>query len=213
MSAIQMAPNASGTGTLSIASPNTNSNRTITLPDATTTIVGTDATQTLTNKTIGSGYGGGAFVAGTAVAATSGTSIDFTSIPSWVQQITVVFDSVSTSAGATAMIVQLGTVSGVEATGYTSVISSASAATSATSGFLVEYQAIAAGNRNGAVQLSKVTSNTWVCQVVVAYFDTTYATTVGGGRKALSGTLDRVRITTTGGTQTFDNGTINIFYQ
>lgn len=41
MSAIQMAPNASGTGTLSIASPNTNSNRTITLPDATTTLFGT----------------------------------------------------------------------------------------------------------------------------------------------------------------------------
>lgn len=41
MSAIQMAPNASGTGTLSIASPNTNTNRTLTLPDATGTLVNT----------------------------------------------------------------------------------------------------------------------------------------------------------------------------
>jgi len=32
--------------------PNSNTNRTLTIPDATTTIVGTDATQTLTNKSI-----------------------------------------------------------------------------------------------------------------------------------------------------------------
>jgi hypothetical protein len=53
MSKITLAPNASGTGTLTIAAPNTNTDRTITLPDVTTTLVGTDATQTLTNKTIG----------------------------------------------------------------------------------------------------------------------------------------------------------------
>jgi len=54
MSRITLAPNASGTGTLTIAAPNTNTDRTITLPDVTTTLVGTDATQTLTNKTIAS---------------------------------------------------------------------------------------------------------------------------------------------------------------
>jgi hypothetical protein len=44
--------NASGTGTLTVEAPNTSTNRTLTLPDATTTLVGTDATQTLTNKSI-----------------------------------------------------------------------------------------------------------------------------------------------------------------
>jgi hypothetical protein len=53
MSRITLAPNASGSGTLTVAAPNTNTDRTITLPDVTTTLVGTDATQTLTNKTIG----------------------------------------------------------------------------------------------------------------------------------------------------------------
>ena len=52
MSRITLAPNASGTGTLTVAAPNTNTDRTLTLPDATTTLVGTDATQTLTNKSI-----------------------------------------------------------------------------------------------------------------------------------------------------------------
>jgi hypothetical protein len=35
-----------------VAAPNTNTDRTLTLPDVTTTLVGTDATQTLTNKTL-----------------------------------------------------------------------------------------------------------------------------------------------------------------
>jgi hypothetical protein len=34
-----------------------------------------------------------AIVSGTSVASTSGTSIDFTSIPSWVKRITVMFDA------------------------------------------------------------------------------------------------------------------------
>lgn len=52
MSKIALTPNASGTGTLTIAAPNTNTDRTLTLPDVTTTLVGTDASQTLTNKSI-----------------------------------------------------------------------------------------------------------------------------------------------------------------
>jgi hypothetical protein len=52
MSLVAISGNASGTGTLTIAAPNTNSNFTLTLPTATTELVGTDATQTLTNKTL-----------------------------------------------------------------------------------------------------------------------------------------------------------------
>jgi len=52
MSAVQLQGNASGTGTFTISSPNSNSNRALALPDADTTLVGTDATQTLSNKTL-----------------------------------------------------------------------------------------------------------------------------------------------------------------
>jgi hypothetical protein len=44
MSAISLQGNASGTGTLSIAAPNTNTNRTLTLPDNTGTLISTGST-------------------------------------------------------------------------------------------------------------------------------------------------------------------------
>lgn len=48
MSKIALTPNASGTGTLTIAAPNTNSDRTLTLPDVT----GTFLTSTLTGTPV-----------------------------------------------------------------------------------------------------------------------------------------------------------------
>ena len=44
---------------------------------------------------------------GTAVASTSGTSNDFTSIPSWVKRITVMFNGVSTN-GTSPVQLQIG---------------------------------------------------------------------------------------------------------
>ena len=52
MSKIALSGNASGTGTLTIAAPNTNTDRTLDLPDAGGTMVLDTATQTLTNKDI-----------------------------------------------------------------------------------------------------------------------------------------------------------------
>jgi hypothetical protein len=52
MSLVKVSGNASGTGTLTIAAPNTNTDYTLTLPQATDTLAGIAATQTLTNKTL-----------------------------------------------------------------------------------------------------------------------------------------------------------------
>jgi hypothetical protein len=52
MSIVKISGNASGTGIFTIAAPNSNTNRTQTLPDATGTVVLDSATQTLTNKTL-----------------------------------------------------------------------------------------------------------------------------------------------------------------
>jgi hypothetical protein len=56
-------------------------------------------------------------VLSTAVASTSGTSIDFTGLPAWVKRITVSFQGVSTN-GTSPVCALIGTSSGIVSTGY-----------------------------------------------------------------------------------------------
>jgi hypothetical protein len=166
------------------------------------------------NGTTGVQGNSGAFVAGTAVASTSGTSIDFTSIPSWVKRVTVMFDSVSTN-GSSVLLVQAGSGS-ITTSGYlgsSGVMNggNVSSVNNNTAGFGV-FNNAAVAIVYGTVVLTLVGSNTWVASGTQGYSVNVYAG-VTGGRIALSGALDRVRITTTNGTDTFDAGSINILYE
>jgi hypothetical protein len=151
---------------------------------------------------------------GTAVTA-SGTAVDFTGIPSWVKRITVMFSEMSVS-GTSIPLVRLGTSSGVEATGYlasSGVIISGTGDTTNTTGFPI-FMNQAAARLSGSIIFSLLNSstNTWVGQGVVGS-TTTQACIMTGGTKSLSAVIDRVRITTANGTDTFDSGTINILYE
>jgi len=153
-------------------------------------------------------------VRGTAVNSTSGTSIDFTSIPSWVKRVTVMFNAVSTS-GTSLLQVQLGSGS-VTTTGYLAasayITTAAAANATATSGFIINQNA-ANYSTQGSVIFSLLSSNTWVAQGVL-YQSTAIAYTIFmTGSIALSGSLDRVRLTTVNGTDTFDAGSVNILYE
>jgi len=152
---------------------------------------------------------------GTAVASTSGTSIDFTSIPSWVKRITVMFNGVSTN-GSSPVNVQLGDSGGVETTSYTgrsAFLNSGSGGDAANStGFQIYGSGGASNTNNGSMIISLVGSNIWVMQGVISGSSTSVCCFVSGA-KTLSDTLDRVRITTVGGTDTFDAGSINILYE
>ena len=166
------------------------------------------------NGTTGVQDNSGAFVAGTAVASTSGTSIDFTSIPSWVKRVTVMFDGVSTN-GTSNFLIQVGDSGGVEATGYvsTSVTTDSTGGTagaSSTAGYIV-FTGAAANTQNSLHIITNISGNTWVAmhQGIL----TTTNIVGGGGSKSTSATLDRVRITTVNGTDTFDAGSINILYE
>jgi hypothetical protein len=151
---------------------------------------------------------------GTAVASTSGTSIDFTSIPSWVKRITVMFDGVSLNGSAN-IFIQLGTSSGVVSTGYTSTSitlnsASGSAGASSTNAFLV-FDGTASYVFEGSCVINLVSSNSYVSSH--SYLINTTNIVIGSGSISLGGTLDRVRITTSNGTDTFDAGSINILYE
>lgn len=149
----------------------------------------------------------------TAVASTSGTSITFSSLPSWIKRITVMFSGVSTS-GTSSILIQLGAGS-VTNTGYASVGTRFGASSGAsgnyTTGFGI-FQAAAADVIGGAIQLTNHSSNIWVASGATSATNST-ANMTTSGYISLSGTLDRVVITTVNGTDTFDAGSINILYE
>jgi len=153
----------------------------------------------------------------TAQASTSGTSIDFTSIPSWVKRITVMFNGVSTN-GTSNLQCQIGTSGGVQTSSYISVVttvfSGTSVATSITTGFGLCANMANTVTNQGAFRISLLDSSTglWVYDGTLTRGDSA-ANYVFAGSKTLSGTLDRVRITTVNGTDTFDAGSINILYE
>jgi hypothetical protein len=152
----------------------------------------------------------------TAVPSTSGTSIDFTDMPSWVKRITVMFSGVS---GSGTSIPQIQVGSGLIVTsGYTSGAFSPNTLNTvgATSGFILAGGSVlAAQTRNGAITLHNISGNTWIGSGVlgIGVNGAWQGADVSGGSILLSGTLDRVRITTVNGTDTFDAGTINILYE
>jgi len=156
----------------------------------------------------------GTLVQGTAVASTSGTSIDFTSIPSWVKRVTVMFNLVSTS-GTSNILIQIGSGS-ITTSGYSSsasfVTSVVSSATS-TAGLLVTAALAGISETNGNIMLCLQNNNTWVNSGTVSIVPSTGTQFCGGVSPTLGGALDRVRITTVNGTDTFDAGSINIQYE
>jgi len=144
----------------------------------------------------------------TAVTA-SGTVVLFTGIPSWVKRVTVMFSGVTRSASAN-ILIQIGSGS-VTTTGYVSTANGTNQANatggfSSTSGF-----GLRAGTLSALSVTTLVGSNVYV-NAMSGKFSTSDAQ-FGGGDVTLGGSLDRVNITTTNGTDTFTGGTINILYE
>lgn len=162
--------------------------------------------------------GASTITSGTAVASTSGTSVDFTSIPSWVKRITVMFQGVSTS-GASPITVRLGTSGGFASTGYlgaASTVSAGVATTNFTTGFEENGSGgtAAASVRHGAYTISLINPSIYafVCTGILNYSNETRSNFLSGS-KTLSDVLTQIRITTVNGTDTFDAGSINILYE
>jgi len=190
-------------GAITLAAPSVAGTNTLTLPAVTGTLVAT--------------VGGGAITSGTAVATTSGTSVDFTGIPSWVKRVTVMLNGVSTNGTTPALAIQLGAGS-IATTGYIAgqtyslVSGSTAGGLSSTTYFPIQF-GVASYVVTGALVFNLLASNLWAAEGVVYNAITAPYICQVAGVVALSGTLDRVRLTTSNGTDTFDAGSVNILYE
>lgn len=153
---------------------------------------------------------------GSAVVSASGVAVDFIGIPSWAKRITVIYRSLSTT-GSSPIVVRLGS-GGVTASGYagagadmgSGVVPSVSGETT---GFRLQAANSAAVTLRGVLSLCRQAGNVWVATGTSSRDPGANNAGFSAGDVALAGPLDRIRITTVGGTDTFDDGTINISWE
>lgn len=182
-------------GTVSIAAPAVAGSNTLTLQAATAT----NSVNTLA----------------TAVASTSGTSIDFLNLPSWVKRITVMYSGVSTSATSSYLVQLVTGASTVVNTGYVSANSQGNGAVStstSTAGFIVHGSVSGTDSVSGMIFIGNITGNTWV-ETGNLNGNASGQFNASAGTVALGAVLTGVRITTVNGTDTFDAGSVNILYE
>ena len=158
---------------------------------------------------------------GTAVATTSGTSIDFTNVPANVRRITLMYDQISFDT-ATNWQVQLGDSGGFETSGYYAsaayvFYNASDLSTGYQTGFVFGHSTIGFGC-SGRMVIENLEGNTWVSNAITATGNvnstsTSWTTYMSAGVKTLSDTLTQIRLTTISGTSTFDNGQVNVLYE
>ena len=149
----------------------------------------------------------------TAVATTSGTSIDFTGIPAGVKRITVMGSGVSTN-GTSNILVRLGDSGGIETTGYTGGWGNPSAQSASTVGFVV-MDSTAANAYDFVMDLNLIDVSifSWMASGMCISSAANQSLRIMTGNKPLSAVLDRISLTTAGGSNTFDAGKMNISWE
>jgi hypothetical protein len=154
-----------------------------------------------------------ALTSGTPQASTSGTTITFTGIPSWVKRITLMLSGVSTN-GTSNLQVRAGTSSGIVTTGYISSAVTQNVQAASTTGLLVTYASTAANSWRGIVTISLLdaASFTWVNSGNLTETNSNNVHLDAGGI-VLASALTQIQLTTVNGTDTFDAGSINILYE
>ena len=187
-------------GSIVLDSPAVSGSTVLTLPVGTGTVVANNVNS--------------AIVSGTAVATTSGTAINFTGIPNWVKRITLSFAGVFLSGNANRLI-QVGSGS-YTTSGYTcqaSFFGVAGGGNTFTTGFGFWGDGSSSYGTSGSVVLTLLNSSTnlWVARGSLGCYGNVSVTS--DGFVSLGGSLDRVRVNTTNGTDTFTAGSINIFYE
>jgi len=153
--------------------------------------------------------------ASSTVGTNSGTTVVLSSsIPSYATEVTVAFESVS-SNGSDEYLLRLGSGGSPKTTGYkvsaTRCGGTSVATNTSTVGFNIRTNT-AAVSMSGVAIFVKGSSNKWVGSIVMGDLgsSTSYFT---GGSVSLSGALDNIVLTTTGGTNAFDGGEATISWK
>jgi hypothetical protein len=169
---------------------------------------GTDTLKTVTPATMQAGK----IIQGTAVATTSGTTVDFTGIPTWAKRVTLLFNGVSTN-GTNNLLVQIGSGS-IQTSGYLGTAERMTGAV-AIGSFTTGFGILSVNNTTtirGQMTVLSFGSNTWIASHTLGD-EGSNNNYVGAGSVTLSGALDRIRLTSVGGTDTFDAGSVNVIWE
>lgn len=149
---------------------------------------------------------GRTFLTTSAAVVLGGAAIDFTGIPSWARRVTLMLRNASTN-GVSLSIVQLGTASAFENSGYQSTASTNGAQATATTGFLTTYRGDGSNALNGALVFTLLdpVNSVWVMSGSTSGAGASLDASVLAGGKQLGGLLTRLRLTTVGGVDVYDN--------
>lgn len=178
---------------------------------ATTTEVqaGTDTARVPSVSSLRSGL----IVPGSATSVGGLTALDYTSIPSWVKRITVQFHSFK-PGGTSTPILQIGGSGGIETSSYLGATIDNGAGELLSSGFRLARTAVHDANSiyHGSVVLEHLNNTTWVVRGALSRSNTATGSVISGSHDVTT-TLDRLRVTTVGGTDVWTSGIINIHYE
>lgn len=148
-------------------------------------------------------------------ATASGTAVDFTGIPSTAKRVTVMLNGVSTN-GTANLLIQIGDSGGIETTGYVSTSVGTAAggngATSSTAGFVI-FSNDATNSWSGNLTINLLDSSTFEYIASGTFTPSTSVVTNSAGNKQLTTILDRLRVTTSNGTDAFDAGKLSYSYE
>ena len=150
---------------------------------------------------------------GTETATTSGTTVDITGVPSWAKRIDILFEAVGTS-GTDDILIKIGDAGGIESSGYVSftselLITPAINNATSTAGFRI-YQTSIDLTGTVSLYLKNSSNNTWTVSGILC--GGVSVMVIMAGDKDLSAALDRIQLTTVGGTDTFNGGSVNTIY-
>ena len=149
---------------------------------------------------------------GTQQATTSGTAIDFTSIPSGTKRIKIMLEGVSTN-GSSILLIQIGDSGGIETAGYTGGASTdGGTRTDNSTGFKLGGTYVAAASVDGTYTLELKNPSTFTWSLAGLAYRSDQVMHFSAGTKSLSAELDRIRLTSVSG-DTFDAGSVNISYE